>query len=374
MSGPDPGARLAHLKLHDIRAFVEATLDVARDGTTLITGPNGSGKTTVLEAVAYLGTQRSFRTTSRDAMVRIGCERAIVRAELEREGRRVTVESELRVGGGARTLVNRRTVQARSELSRAVPTTVFSPDDLGLVQGPPARRRDLLDGALGIVDHKAGAALDALERVLRQRGALLRQAAGRLSVEVAATLDVWDERLVASGEEVSEARRALVADLEPRVAHAYAALAGHDRTACHRSGQKAVSMEYRPGWDGPLAAALVQRRTEDVRRATSTVGPQRDEVWCAITGRDARLHASQGEQRSLALALRLGIHALVTERSGAAPLLLLDDVFSELDRDRCRALVRHLPPGQALLTTTMALPEGVEVAAVVDVRAIGVRG
>lgn len=368
MNRPDRATRLARLELHDVRAFAEAALDVDLDGTTLITGPNGSGKTTVLEAAAYLGTQRSFRTTSRDAMVRNGAERAIVRAELEREGRRVTVESELRAEGSARTLVNHRTVQARADLAGAVPTTVFSPDDLGLVQGPPARRRDLLDAALGIVDHNAAAALDALDRVLRQRAALLRQAGGRLSTEVAATLDVWDDRLVASGEVVADARRALVADLEPLASRAYADLAGHTGS----EPDEAISMSYRPGWEGLLAAALAQRRTEDVRRATSTVGPQRDEVRLSIAGRDARTHASQGEQRSLALALRLGIHTLVTERGGAAPLLLLDDVFSELDPNRCRALVRHLPAGQALLTTAMALPEGVEVAAVVDVRTIGV--
>jgi DNA replication and repair protein RecF len=364
---PDAGTFLCHLELHDFRLFVEAHLDLHVDAATVLTGPNGSGKTTFLEAVAFLGLQRSFRTSAREAMVRSSEERAIVRAELQREVRPLLVESELRVNGSARTLVNHRKVQGRAELADAVPVTVFSPDDLGLVQGPPARRRELLDAALRLVDRRAASDLDAMERVLRQRAALLRQAGGRLSGDTASTLDVWDERLVSSGKAVSDARRALLTEVGPAVEAAYEGLAGVGATG------QLVTMSYVPGWRGELAGALAASRKDDVRRATSTVGPHRDEVVLSIEGREARVRASQGEQRSLALALRLGLHRFVAERRGGAPLLLLDDVFSELDPYRSRALARHLPPGQALLTTATTLPEGIEVATVVDVRTVGRR-
>lgn len=363
----DPHTRVRRVELRDVRLFVEAELDVGPDVVTVLTGPNGSGKTTILEAIAYLGSQRSFRTTSRDAMVRSGQERAIVRAELERDGRPVLVESELRATGAARTLVNHRAVQGRSATADAVPVTVFSPDDLTLVQGPPARRREMVDAALRLVDRRAAADLDEMDRVLRQRAALLRQAAGRIGPDVASTLDVWDERLSATGKAVSDARRALVADAGRLVADAYDDLT----ESSARAG--AVGMTYLQGWEGDLGAALAASRRDDVRRAVSTVGPHRDEVLLGIDARDARTRASQGEQRSLALALRLGFHRFVTQRRTSAPLLLLDDVFSELDPGRSRALVHHLPAGQALLTTATVLPEGVRVGAVVDVGSLGRR-
>jgi DNA replication and repair protein RecF len=355
------------LELFDVRLFVEARLGLEPGSSTVLTGPNGTGKTTLLEAIAYLGSQRSFRTSARDAMVRVGRERAIVRAHLERESRPLVVESELQARGGTRTLVNHRPVHGRSELADAVPVTVFSPDDLALVQGPPVRRRDLVDAALRLIDPRAAADLDQLDKVLRQRTALLRQAGGKLTTEVASTLDVWDERLVVSGEAVSAARRALVEDASTPVQEAYAGLSSAPSCAAP------VTLDYVRGWQGDLAGALGASRKDDLRRAACTVGPHRDELIIRIDGRDARARASQGEQRSLALALRLGLHRLVTQRRGSTPLLLLDDVFSELDPQRSRALARHLPPGQTLLTTATDLPEGIEVGAVLDVRSLGRR-
>jgi DNA replication and repair protein RecF len=360
---------LLWLELRDVRRFVEAHLEIDAESTTVLVGPNGSGKTTFLEATAFLGSLRSFRTGNRGVMVRSGAARGIVRAELRQGSSPLLVESEVRADGGARSLVNRRPAHTRAELADAVPVTVFSPDDLGLVQGPPARRRDLIDGALRLVDRRAAADLDMMERVLRQRAALLRQAGGRLSPDVASTLDVWDERLSAVGAAASEARRALVEGIAPLVHDAYGGLAGTGPEA------QRVTMRYQPGWEGDLRQALATSRRDDVRRATSTVGPQRDELVLRIDARDARTQASQGEQRSLAFALRLSLHRLVIERRGSRPLLLLDDVFSELDADRSRALVQELPPGQALLTTAGRLPEGVEarvqVGAVLDVRKLG---
>jgi DNA replication and repair protein RecF len=353
---------LRRLHLTDFRSFGKATFEPGPEGTTVLSGPNGTGKTTILEAVAYLGTQRSFRGAPKEAMVRTGCDRAVVRAELSRQEAPVLVEAEVAVTGRSRTQVNRQPARSRRDLAEAVPVTVFSPDDLGVVRAGPSRRRELLDDALGLLDPAGSALTDEVERVLRQRGALLRQAGGRATAEVASTLDVWDERLASAGTELVVARESLVASLAPFVSESYASLAAGSLSA------GAVTLFYRRSWDGSLADALASGRREDLRRGATGTGPHRDDLALAIDGRDARLQASQGEQRCLALALRLGVHRLVTSRSDSPPILLLDDVFSELDPFRARALVHELPAGQALLTTAVPLPEGVSVAATVDVR------
>jgi DNA replication and repair protein RecF len=361
---------LDRLEMVDFRAFHHAVVEPAPDGATVLTGPNGAGKTTVLEAVAYLGTQRSFRGAPREAMVRGGCDRAVVRGTLHAGDRRVLVETEVTPTGRQRAQVNRRPVHSRTALTDAVPITVFCPGDLTLVQGGPGERRELLDGALRALDRRAGRLVDEVERILRQRGALLRQVAGELGPGSEDTLDVWDSRLAGAGSELSAAREALAGELGPLVGASYERLAAGDGTTARR-GEERVAVVYRRSWEGDLGAALAASRREDLRRAVTSVGPHRDELELSLGGRSARLQASQGEQRCLALALRLAAHRLVTERTGAPPVLLLDDVFSELDPARSRALVAELPAQQALVTTAVPLPPGVAVAGALDVRKLG---
>ena len=363
---------LTALHLVDFRCFEDAWFEPSPHGTTVITGPNGTGKTSVLEGIGYLGTQRSFRAAPREVMVRAGCERAVVRAEVIHDERPSLVEAELVTHGRSRLQVNRQSVGARRELGHVLAVSVFSPEDLSLVQGGPSHRRDLLDGALGILHPRAGALVEEVERTLRQRGALLRQASGRLTPEVEATLAVWDERLASSGTALANTREQLCGDLQPYAAAAYRALAGGaDVPSGHVGGPEGIALSYRRSWDRSLGDALAVARSDDLRRAANTVGPHRDELVLTLAGRDARLQASQGEQRCVALALRLGVHRLVTDRAGRAPLLLLDDVFSELDPARSSALVHELPDGQALLTTAVPLPPGIHVASVVDVTSLG---
>ncbi len=343
----------------DFRSYSSAELAPAPDGLTVIVGANGQGKTNLLEAVAWLATLSSFRGAPNEALVRVGADRAVVRAEGEREGRRLLLEAEVPARGGrVRVQVNRQPLARNRELLGALRVSVFSPDDLELVKGGPDGRRRLLDEALASVGARYGALQDDLARVLKQRGALLKGVeGGRLDESAALTLDVFDARLAKVGAAAASARRNLVARLAPVAAAAYDRLAGRGSS---------LEVVYETAWghdEADLAATLAAARADDVRRGVSTVGPHRDELALSIGGLAARTHASQGEQRTLALALRLAVHEVVTEVADSAPILLLDDVFSELDPARVEALVASLPAGQALLTTAGEVPAGIAAAA-----------
>ena len=342
--------RLQRLWLVDFRNYASAEVELAPDALTVVVGGNGQGKTNLLEAVGYLATLSSFRGAPPEAMVRSGRASAVVRAEGRRRGRDLLLEAEINPSGRSRTLVDRQPLRRAADLLGALRVSLFSPDDLELVKGGPSARRRYLDDAL-VALHPRNAAIRAdAERVLRQRNALLKQCRGRLDAAAESTLDVWDAKLAATGEALASARDELVAALDVPVAKAYDELAG---------GPADVGIAYERSWVGPLAAALAAARADDVRRGLTTVGPHRDELRLSVAGAPARTHASQGEQRSLALALRLALHGTVTEAVGEPPVLLLDDVFSELDADRSAALVAHLPDGQALLTTAGAVPAGI---------------
>lgn len=343
--------QLLRLWLTDFRNYQRADLELAPSGLTVIVGGNGTGKTSVLEAIGYLARLSSFRGSPREALVRHGTEAATLRAEAARGGRPLLLEAEVRVAGPDRVMVNRQPLRRVRDLLGAIQVSVFSPDDLSLVKGGPGERRRYLDEALVALHPRNDALCSDVDRVLRQRGALLKQAGGRLSVDVERTLDVWDAKLAVAGEALAEARESLVGMLEPAVAKAYDQMAGTGA---------ASSLRYARSWNGSLADALALSRGQDLRRGANTIGPQRDEVDLQLEGLPARTHASQGEQRSLALALRLASHGVLSTAAGESPVLLLDDVFSELDEDRATALVTHLPAGQSVLTTTSSLPPGIE--------------
>lgn len=353
---------IEHINLVDFRNYAAAELSPAPSGITLLQGRNGAGKTNILEAVGYLSNLRSFRGSAKEAMVRTGAQQAVVRATAGREGRTLLLEAELNVGARDKVKLNRQPVRRQEELVGAVLVSVFSPDDIEIVKGSPQSRRQYMDDLLASLHARHGAAQAELERVLRQRNALLRSAGGSLRGAMTATLDVWDAKLALVGEGIASAREDLVGHLQPLVDHSYRLLAVPGAATGAVAGNAMLSMHYERSWDGPLAAALAAARGEDVRRGATSVGPQRDDLLLYVNGLVARAQASQGEQRSAALALRLGAHQLVTERQGTSPVLLLDDVFSELDPVRSAALARCLPPGQTLLTTAGPVPSGLEVA------------
>jgi len=336
------------LQLIDFRNYAEASLQF-ESGTTAILGDNGQGKTNLAEALAYLATLDSFRGAPTEALIRAGADTAIVRAEVRHDdGRELLIEAEISRNGRNRTLVNRQRLARSRELLGAIRVSVFAPDDLALIKGGPGERRRWMDDALVALAVKNDALRLEIDRILKQRNSLLKQAGGRLTDEIAMTLDVWDAKLAQHGELLGHARATLVARLTPMLLDAYEQLAG---------APTPIEMIYEPAWRRTgLLNALVASRQDDVRRQSSMVGPQRDDVELTINGMPARTHASQGEQRCLALGLRLATHRLIAEKVGSAPILILDDVLSELDPSRATALLGNLPAGQVIITTASELP------------------
>lgn len=306
------------------------------------------GKTNLVEAVAFSAALRSFRGATAETLVRRGSAAAIVRALWHRGGRELLVEAEIPVTGRQRVLLNRQRVDRRVALLDSLPVSVFGPDDLDVVKGGPGGRRNWLDEAVVALEPRHEPLLPTMERVLRQRSALLKQMRGRPDPDAITTLDVWDDRLVAAGGALTDARRATLEALAQPLAEAYDRLAG---------GMSNLTPSYRASWmEQGLDAALAAARDDDVRRGVSTVGPHRDDVEFVLDGLPLRTHASQGEQRCAALAMRLAVHQMVARRREVVPLLILDDVFSELDAHRADALFDALPSGQVLLTTAGAVP------------------
>ena len=355
-----PATSVGHLWLTDFRCLRDIDVELA-SGLTVLQGANGQGKTSLLEAIGWIARARSFRGVTDAMLVRSGASEAIVRAEVTTSGRQQLFEAEIRATGRNRILCNRQTVTRARDLHGLLRVTVFAPDDLTLVKGGPSERRDFLDELLAMLAARYDAARSDFERVLKQRNALLRS--GVRDEEGRVTLDVFDEQLVLAGAELTRGRLRLLERLVPAVATAYETLALDQRpiSAAYLSESSPVPLTAADAdaIEDQLRETLTRRRRAEIERGLTLVGPHRDELQLMIDGLDARYQASQGEQRTLALALRLAGHVVVRELAGAAPVLLLDDVFSELDAQRAAALVRNLPPGQTLLTTAGALPPDV---------------
>lgn len=354
--------RLSKLWLRDFRCYEELDIEFAR-GCTVVTGSNGQGKTSLLEAVSWIATARSLRGVVDAALVRSGAEEAIVRAEILYATDNTTlVEAAIRAVGRNKILVNKQTLTRKRDLIENLRVTVFSPDDLDLVKGSPARRRDYLDDLLEASAPRYAGVRSDVERIVKQRNALLRS--GVRGESDRNTLEVLDDRLIENGGEQVRGRLRLIDRLTPELDGAYASLAG---------GETGVGNRYVPGWsesdialtpddvEARMRAGLKVLRSREIDRGVSLVGPHRDDWLLELDGLDARNHGSQGEQRTLALAMRLAGHRVVAEVVGADPVLLLDDVFSELDPQRSEALIANLPNTQTLLTTASPLPPGVRV-------------
>ncbi|MCK6066243.1 MULTISPECIES: DNA replication/repair protein RecF [Microbacterium] len=358
------------LGLVDFRNYAVADLSL-HPGPNVFVGRNGQGKTNLVEAVAYLATLGSHRVSSDAPMVRDGAEAAIVRARLAHGDRRVLLELQLNRTGSNKARVNGSAVRT-AELPRYAQVVLFAPEDLQIVRGDPSARRRFADALLIQRTPRLAGVLADYDRVLRQRGALLKSARARgIRGDALSTLDVWDDKLVALGTEVIQARLALAADLSEPVAAAYTAIAGADheprlewalsvRGGDPEEGDSASSDAADPASIAEqFRAALAARRAAELERGLNLVGPHRDDLVLRVRGLPVRGYASHGESWSVALALRLASAELLRAESRLGdPVLILDDVFAELDAGR-RARLAELAGGYEQVIVTSAVEEDV---------------
>lgn len=342
---------LAWLELSDFRSYSSLRF-TPETGINVLVGSNAAGKTNLLEAVGYLGLLSSFRKASDETLIREGREGAIVRGEFRHLDRLALVEVALHQDQRRRVQVNGLRLTRFADILAHVRTVVFQPDDLDIAKRSPSYRRDFLDNAA--VQLWPGAAKDLADyqRTLRQRNAFVKQA-GPLANRK--SLDVWNERLAETGAALFSRRAATIETLAPFLSEAYRHLAGAP-TEAHVSyasswGGGTVAAGGVEEWKARLWEALENAVEKDLVRRTTTVGLHRDDPMLLLGERNTRTHSSQGEQRSLVLALRLAQQSAISQGTGLVPVTLLDDVFSELDIERARALAAALPEGQTFITT-----------------------
>lgn len=350
--------RVDWVALRNFRSY--NTLEWAPEsGVNLLLGANGAGKTNLLEAIAYLATLRSFRSVPDSGLVRDGEDAAVIRAGVSSGDRDRLLEMEMPRSGPRRTQLDKSRLQKAADLLGVIRVIAFLPEDLDMVKRGPAYRRDLLDSVAVQLWAAAHHDQGELDRSIRQRNAFLKA-----GIRDDTTLSVWDARLAQSGGRVMSRRARVIEILGPHLELAYGDIAG---------GAERASIGYMASWGGEvdlesstaqfttaIQEALEGSRRADYERRLTTVGPHRDEPVMLLDGSDTRSHGSQGEQRTMALAVKLAAHRAVADTTGEPPLLLLDDVFSELDADRSAALAKILPVDTQTMITS-ARPEDVPV-------------
>lgn len=357
------------LGLKDFRNYAEADVTLSA-GANVFVGRNGQGKTNLVEAVAYLATLGSHRVSNDAPLVRDGTDAAIVRARLAHGERSVLLELQLNRQGANKARVNGVNVRT-TELPRYAQVVLFAPEDLQIVRGDPSSRRRFADQLIVQRIPRMAAVLADYDRVLRQRSALLKSARARgVRGDALSTLDVWDDKLVTLGTQVIEARLALASDLSDPVARAYAAIAGADHgprlswaLSVGGGDPEEGDAINGSGSSAPLAdqfrAALAARRPAELERGLTLVGPHRDDLVLEVRGLPVKGYASHGESWSVALALRLASAELLRAESRLGdPVLILDDVFAELDAGR-RARLADLAGGYEQVIVTSAVEEDV---------------
>ena len=356
---------VTHLSLADFRSYARAEVSLG-PGVTTFVGPNGQGKTNLVEAVGYLASLGSHRVSSDAPLVRMGAQRAIVRASVRQGDRQQLVELELNPGRANRARINRSSQVKPRDVLGIVRTVLFAPEDLALVKGDPGERRRFLDELVTARSPRMAGVRSDYDRVLKQRNTLLKSAAmarrhgGRGGLDLS-TLDVWDEHLARVGAELLAQRLELIAALRPLADSSYERLA---------PAGGPVGLEYRGpvgGGDdggvsreelyGGLLEALTEARRQEIERGVTLVGPHRDDLVLKLGELPAKGYASHGESWSFALSLRLASYDLLRSE-GNEPVLVLDDVFAELDARRRERLAELVAPGEQVLVTA-AVPEDV---------------
>ncbi|WP_216892021.1 DNA replication/repair protein RecF [Nocardia alni] len=361
--------------LRDFRSWDQVDLELS-PGRTVFLGSNGNGKTNLIEAVGYLSTLGSHRVSSDAPLIRLDTQRSRIGATVVNSGRELRIDMELNQGSANRAQINRSPVRRTREILGILQTVLFAPEDLALVRGDPSERRRFLDELCTARLPRLAAVRSDYDRVLRQRSALLktagRQARSRSGPAEASrelsTLDVWDGHLAVHGAELLAQRLRLVHDLYPHLEQAYRSIAPESRTASirYRSGylppelldaDREPQSDDVPALEQILLRELAAARVKELERGVCLVGPHRDDLDLMLGSAPAKGFASHGESWSFALALRLSAFELL-RGMGTDPVLMLDDVFAELDRRRRAALAAVAATAEQVLITA-AVPEDV---------------
>ncbi|MFE0764624.1 DNA replication/repair protein RecF [Streptomyces smyrnaeus] len=359
---------VTHLSLADFRSYARAEVPLG-PGVTAFLGPNGQGKTNLVEAVGYLATLGSHRVSADAPLVRQGAERAVVRAQVRQGEREQLIELELNPGRANRARINRSSQVRPRDVLGILRTVLFAPEDLTLVKGDPGERRRFVDELVTARAPRMVGVRSDYERVLKQRNSLLKSAAmarrhGGRGVDLS-TLDVWDQHLARAGAELLAQRLDLLAVLGPLADKAYERLApGGGPVAFEYRGPvsgaalpQAAGGSYTQELYAGLVAALGEARKQEIERGVTLVGPHRDDVLLRLGELPAKGYASHGESWSYALALRLAAYELL-KSEGHEPVLILDDVFAELDTRRRTRLAELVAPAEQVLVTA-AVPDDV---------------
>lgn len=352
------------LRLTDFRSYEDVAISFESGPVTLV-GSNGQGKTNVVEAIGYLATLGSHRVSSDAPLVRLGAERAVVGAEVVKDDRSVVIELEINPGKANRARINRAAATRARDVLGILQCVVFAPEDLALVKGDPSERRRFLDDVIVQRTPRMQGVRADYDRVLKQRNALLKSAANARrsnSDAVLATLSVWDEQLVSAGAEIATARQQLVDELLPHVQRHYARIAGGDQAVSSSEMRLYYQASYAPeptlgpdrnAWVAAMSAAIDSRRKDELDRGVTLVGPHRDDLELRLGEFPAKGFASHGESWSMALALRLASLDLM-RADGDDPVLILDDVFAELDTARRKCLIESVSGvGQVIITAAV---------------------
>jgi DNA replication and repair protein RecF len=349
-----------HLSLVDFRSYETAELELT-PGVTALVGPNGQGKTNLVEALGYLATLGSHRVALDAPLVRSGADRAVVRAVVVRDDRDLTVEVEITPGKANRARLGGSLVPRPREILGTVRTVLFAPEDLAIVKGDPSERRRYLDELLVARFPRYAAVRADYDRVLKQRNALLKTASAARRQSRSAqggsalrTLDVWDEHLATAGAALLAGRHELVEALRPLLDKAYTAVSRGGGTAAmtYKSSldDDVVATSDRDLLAAALGSAVAAVRDQELDRGISLVGPHRDDLVLSLGDLPVRGYASHGESWSMALALRLAAYDLL-RADGGDPVLVLDDVFAELDDSRREQLADLVAPAEQVLIT-----------------------
>lgn len=343
----------AHLSLHDFRSWPTLEIDL-EPGATAFIGSNGQGKTNVVEALDYLSRLSSHRVSSDLPLIRRDTEQAVIRAAIVREGRTATLEIAILAGKSNRAKINRGPLPRARDLLGLVRTVVFAPDDLALVKGDPSERRRFADDLRILQGPRFAAVRSDYDRVLKQRNTLLKTARTRgLDESGHLTLEIWDQNLAKYGAEIMAARHQLTQHLDPLLGKAYEAVA-------RGATRDDANIKYKPSFEteattqSELEEALLEqitaRRKDELARGVSLVGPHRDDLICWLGDFPVKGYASHGEGWSFALAMRLASYDLL-RADGDDPILVLDDVFAELDSGRRTQLADYVADAEQVLIT-----------------------